>query len=163
MSERRGKRMRKKQRKRDTSSCDSASLSLANTHRPLPRFTSVLPDCFHRGVLSAQHRPALWRHLLTLFPRFRTMLDGLRFDTRQTWPTSKRPTYYSGFSPIHAKSTQLTTLLTAGFRDSQTLGDPAEGVPFHLHHQPESQGESVSRTYATSSVCIWHNLAPRSF
>lgn len=85
-------------------------LSPSQTHSPLPRFTSVLRDCFHRGVLSVQDRPALFPHLMTLFPRFHTMLDVLRFDTRQTSPTSIQPTYYFCFSPIHAKSTQLTTL-----------------------------------------------------
>lgn len=97
-------------RGKETPAAVTQHLSPSQTHRPLPRFTSVLPDCFHRGVLSVQDRPALFWHLMTLFPRFYTMLDGLWFDTRQISPTSIQPTYYFCFLPIHAKSTQLTTL-----------------------------------------------------
>lgn len=169
MTERRGKRMTRNGGK-ETPAAVTQHLSPSQTHRPLPRFTSVLPECFHRGVLSVQDRPALFWHLMTLFPRFYTMLDGLWFDTRQTSPTSIQPTYYFCFLPIHAKSTQLTTLpfLCWVLEINRCWSILQKEFPFiciirlNLRvNQCLQMGHALKRPHLF--IYIWHNLAPRSF
>lgn len=141
-------------RGKETPAAVTQHLSPSQTGRALPRFTSVRPDCFHRGVLSPQHWPALFWHAMTPFPRLHTMLDGLWFCC----------------SPIHAKSTQLTALpfsLPLVLETRRLAGRscgrrslPSASSRLSLRVNLFTNGP---RALATSSVSTWHNLGPVIF
>lgn len=89
----------------------STSLSLTCAHaqpcQDSPWFCLIVST----GESSLCDWPVLYWHLMTLFPRFHTIRrreTGHCFNTMQTSAMSIQPSYYFCFSPIHAKSTQLT-------------------------------------------------------